>query len=164
MFRASSYLQVHRKIHTGEKPFVCDVCDKRFRVRGDLKRHSNIHQRNKTKDTKLDDISCMSNGSSSGKNEIFIMDDNNTIQSRSTDTLDQLVSVIESTDAALAHCNGDESEKKRNFMQIGYERNYTKTKFKRDFKVADATDDCSSAILDYSTDHLTFEKTRIRHE
>lgn len=95
---------------------------------------------------------------------MFIMDDNNTIQSRSTDTLDQLVSVIESTETALANENGEESLKKRNFMQIGYERNYTKTKFKRDFKVTETPDDCSSTILDYSTDHLTFEKTRNRHE
>lgn len=163
-FRASSYLQVHRKIHTGEKPFRCEVCGKRFRVRGDLKRHSNIHERNKAKDAKLDEIGCISNSSSNGKHEMFIMDDNNTIQSRSTDTLDQLVSVIECTDAALANENSNESLKKRNFMQIGYERNYTKAKFKRDFKVSDVQDDCSSAILDYSTDHLTFDKTRIKHE
>lgn len=156
---------------SGEKPFVCDVCGKRFRVKGDLKRHSNIHERNKTKDTKIEDLSCMSNGSSSGKNEMFIIDDNNTIQSRSTDTLDQLVSVIESTDAALAAENTNDSLKKRNFMQIAYDKDMSKTKRKRDSK-ADSPDDYSSAILDYSTDHLmektvTFgngnEKSRIRH-
>lgn len=100
------------------------------------------------------------------------MDDNNTLQSRSTDTLDQLVSVIESTNAALANDNGDDSFKKRNFMQIGYEKNLIKAKHKRDFKISDAPDDCSSTILDYSTDHLTDkslnfnnanEKSRIKH-
>lgn len=177
-FRASSYLQVHRKIHTGEKPFYCTTCGKRFRVRGDLKRHSNIHERNsKSKDLKMDDINCISNGSSNGnKNELFIMDDtNNTLlQSRSTDTLDQLVSVIESTDAALANnVNNTESTdnnllKKRNFMHIGYKKSFTKAKYKRDFRTMNVADDCSSSdILDYSADHLmdkelAFEKTRIK--
>lgn len=77
-FRASSYLQVHRKIHTGthalfidlsccssfilfsisgEKPHECTECGKKFRVRGDLKRHSTIHTRdNKAKEDKNIDI------------------------------------------------------------------------------------------------------------
>lgn len=111
----------------------------------------------------------MSGGSSSGKNEMFIMDDNNTMQSRSTDTLDQLVSVIEYTDTSLT---GDD-DKKRPFMQVEYDKNFPKAKHKRDLKSTTTTDDCSSGILDYSTDHLmvktplTFdngnEKSRIRH-
>lgn len=96
----------------------------------------------------------MSNSSSNGKNDMFIMDDNNTLQSRSTDTLDQLVSVIECTDAALSNNNADESQKKRNFIQIEYEKNYTKMKHKREPKMMRTPDDCSSDILDYSTDHL----------
>lgn len=130
---------------------------------------------------KMDD---MSNGSSNGnKNELFIMDDtNNTLQSRSTDTLDQLVSVIESTNAALANNDnnggsgdggsgsGDNLLKKRNFMHIGYERSFSKAKYKRDFRTIDVADDCSSSdILDYSADHLmdkelAFEKSRMRHD
>lgn len=139
---------------SGEKPFVCDVCGKRFRVRGDLKRHSNIHERNKTRDAnKIEDLSCMSGGSSSGKNEMFIMDDNTTLQSRSADSLDQLVSVIEYGEASLANENA-EDDKKRVFMQIEYEKNFTKVKHKRDFKTqTNTTDDCSSAILDYSGRH-----------
>lgn len=124
---------------------------------------------------KMDD---MSNGSSNGnKNELFILDDtNNTLQSRSTDTLDQLVSVIESTDAALANNgtnSGDGSSenllKKRNFMHIGYEKSFSKAKYKRDFRAMDVAEDCSSSdILDYSADHLmdkelAFEKSRMRH-
>ena len=146
------------------------MCGKRFRVRGDLKRHSNIHERNKTRDTKIDDLSCMSGGSSNGKNELFIMDDNN--QSRSADTFDQLVSVIEYTDAGLATESG-EDDKKRVFMEIEYEKNFSKAKHKRDLKTTNTTDDCSSGILDYSTEHLVVkstlnfenanEKSRIRH-
>ncbi|XP_031617304.1 asparagine-rich zinc finger protein AZF1 [Contarinia nasturtii] len=129
-FRASSYLQVHRKIHTGEKPFVCDVCGKRFRVRGDLKRHSNIHERNKAKDAKIDDLNCMRNA------------ENNTQQSRTTDTtLDQLVSVMECGDASLPGDNSPE------FMQIEYEKNFTKLKNKQDLKTVEIQE---STILDYS--------------
>lgn len=104
---------------------------------------------------------------------MFIMDDNNTLESRSTDTLDQLVSVIESTDAAMANDNSNESLKKRNFMQIDYDKNFTKAKHKRTLRVAHAADDYSATILDYSADHLTMDKTltfdndneksRIRH-
>lgn len=135
---------------TGEKPFVCDVCGKRFRVRGDLKRHSNIHERNKAKDVKIEDLSCMSNGSSSEKNEMFIIDDNNTLQSRSADTLDQLVSVIESTDSALTNDSANDSLKRRNFMQVSYEKSF-KTKHKRDWK---AVEDGAPAILNYSSNNL----------
>lgn len=44
-FRASSYLQNHRKIHTGEKPHQCGVCGKPFRVRSDMKRHQKTHNK-----------------------------------------------------------------------------------------------------------------------
>lgn len=138
-------------IFAGEKPFVCDTCGKRFRVRGDLKRHSNIHERNKTRDAKIEDLS---NSSSNGKNEMFNMDDNNTLESRSTDTLDQLVSVIESTDSAMANENSNESLKKRNFMHIDYEKHFTKVKHKRNLRLPAAPDDYSATILDYSTEHL----------
>lgn len=30
-------------MHTGERPYECSICEKKFRVSGDLKRHSRIH-------------------------------------------------------------------------------------------------------------------------
>lgn len=142
-FRASSYLQAHRKIHLGLKPFVCQEprCLRAFRVRSDLKRHSKIHERSKIEKDVVkattDDVSQLSNNSSSStneKNKLFNLDENNSIQSRSTmDTLDQLVSVIESTDDAFVvnECT-DDVPKHRNFPQFELDQGFSKMKFKRD--------------------------------
>ena len=36
-FKQSPYLVSHMKIHSGEKPYKCDICDKRFSKGGNLK-------------------------------------------------------------------------------------------------------------------------------
>jgi hypothetical protein len=40
-----SNLREHVKIHKGDKPYPCEVCNKRFYNRWKLQRHSRIHRR-----------------------------------------------------------------------------------------------------------------------
>ena len=42
-FSKNGGLSRHRKIHTGEKPFVCYLCGKGFNQRGNLKTHMKSH-------------------------------------------------------------------------------------------------------------------------
>ena len=53
--QSSQHLTIHRRSHSGEKPFECVECDKRFAYQTGLFKHMNIHPR---KDTEEKPYSC----------------------------------------------------------------------------------------------------------
>ena len=42
-FAMKTNLTVHQRTHTREKPYECDVCNKRFSTASDLRKHQKIH-------------------------------------------------------------------------------------------------------------------------
>ena len=43
-FKTEDGLNVHKKLHEGKQPYICEVCEKRFSWASNFKRHSLIHR------------------------------------------------------------------------------------------------------------------------
>jgi uncharacterized Zn-finger protein len=42
-FLTSTHLNIHKRIHSKEKPFACDQCQMSFSIKGNLSRHKRVH-------------------------------------------------------------------------------------------------------------------------
>ncbi|KAJ8933158.1 hypothetical protein NQ314_014185, partial [Rhamnusium bicolor] len=43
MFSEPYYLRIHNRKHTGERPLICEICDKSFADPRSLKAHNMMH-------------------------------------------------------------------------------------------------------------------------
>jgi KRAB domain-containing zinc finger protein len=42
-FLKREHLVIHQRLHTGEQPFICNICSKSFPRKGSLLKHLRLH-------------------------------------------------------------------------------------------------------------------------